>query len=82
MEEYQQCWHPVLWKATRGCALALGTLDRLASQAAPATDAQVPSEGGLWRSKEGKVLRLAWLSMQFFDYSSGSHHSRETLFYL
>ena len=62
--------------------MALGTLDRLASQAAPATDAQVPSEGGLWRSKEGKVLRLAWLSMQFFDYSSGSHHSPETLFYL
>lgn len=54
--------------------MALGTLDRL--------DAQVPSEGGLWRSKEGKVLRLAWLSMQCFDYSSGSHHSPETLFYL
>ena len=81
MEEYQQCWHPVLWKATRGCALALGTLDQLASQAAPARGAQVSSEGGLWGSGEGKVSRLAWLA-QCFDYSSGSHHTPEALLYL
>ena len=61
MEEYQQRWYPVLWKATQGCSLALGTLDQLASQAAPTRGAQVSCEGGLWGSREGKVLRLAWL---------------------
>lgn len=50
--------------------MALGTLDQLASQAAPPRGAQVSCEGGLCGEAGRKVPRLAWLAAQCFDYSS------------